>query len=35
MKFALTLAVIALINNTQAINLRDEADVSDLFNDDS
>lgn len=35
MKFASTLAVIALINNTQALNIRDNADVSDLFNDDS
>ena len=35
MKFALTLAVIALITNTQAIYLRDDADVSDLFNDES
>lgn len=33
MKFAKSLAVIALINNTQAI--RDNADVTDLFNDDS
>lgn len=35
MKFASTLAVIALINNTQAIRAFDNDDVSDLFNDDS
>ena len=34
MKYALTLAVIALINNTAAIQLRDD-DVNDLWNDDS
>ena len=35
MKFASTLAVIALINNTQAIRSSDNTDVSDLFNDES
>jgi predicted RND superfamily exporter protein len=35
MKFAVTLAVIALINNTQAVNIKFNADVEDLFNDDS
>ena len=34
MKFA-SIAVVALINNIQAIYLRDNTDVSDLFNDDS
>ena len=35
MKFASTLAVIALINNIQAIRSSANPDVSDLFNDDS
>lgn len=34
MKYALTLAVIALINKSAAIQLRDD-DVGDLWNDDS
>lgn len=33
MKF--TIAIIALLGNVSAINLRDSADVTDLFNDDS
>ena len=35
MKMKMTLAIVALLNNISATRIRENPDVSDLFNDDS